>query len=370
MAAGYVYSLKDNIPYGQHAQNNRYIAEISRKGTGASKAGAKIIARAQEKSGKMMSDSLTQASKAQEQRLIQINSAVVDQTRIMGMGMKVMDNSLKDGFYQVSNELQSISQSMNTVNETILMVGNNLSNGISSLKSSFDMGMAAVVSQFELQRKELKEGLENVADILKNRRKTEAMELFNDAKTEFENFLQFPEEIQFLNDSFEYLTKSIEIYKGNPYVYLYLGHAYKEYSEKINPNFSLDNYKTCATYAKGIRNDNLAAFGYFLAGWMSYVCNDVNQAVELTLLSIQFDGQSYPEAYYNLAKFYAFQGNTNESLKYLDIAIKQFDPHYSVKPFYDNDFNKMQDELSKYYKNIRDEEKLKLENKLSSFIGK
>lgn len=360
MAAGYVYSLKDNIPYGQHAQNNRYIAEMSRQGTNASKSGAKIIAMAQTKSEKMMSDSIYQANKAQEQRLFEIKSTIGDQTRVLDMRMK-------DSFSEVTNELQHISMGMSGVKESVLLVGEGLHNLISEFKADFDMGMTSILSQFELQRAELKEGIENLVNTLKNRRKIEAYELFNDAKIEFEKFLQFPEEKQFLNDTLEYLNKSIDIYKGNPYAYLYLGHAYKEHSANIDPILSLENYKTCATYAKGIQDDNLTAFGYFLAGWMSYVSNNVKQAIELTLLSLQYDKQSYPEAYYNLAKYYAFRGDAKNSLKYLDIAIKKFDAHYSNKPSFDSDFKEINTELSNYFEDIRNAERNELDSRLRMF---
>ncbi len=74
-----------------------------------------------------------------------------------------------------------------------------------------------------------------------------------------------------------------------------------------------------------------------------------------------------PEVYYNLAKYYAYLGEAEQSLGYLDHSIQQFDPLYSLKAEFDPDFEEIREELSAYFLRIRDQEAQQLKQKLSIF---
>ena len=62
-----------------------------------------------------------------------------------------------------------------------------------------------------------------------------------------------------------------------------------------------------------------------ILGWLYYVDNDIDKAIELTLQAIDEEFMHLPEVYYNLSKFYAVKKDSRNSLEYLDEAINRFD---------------------------------------------
>jgi tetratricopeptide (TPR) repeat protein len=357
--AGYVWSLKDNIPYAQHAQNNRYILEMKNNTASVSRQNTRAILKAQKDASRSISSALTHSSQAQEQNMKNIHSAIISQNELMHKESKNLQH-IEDGIDRLSDDMQHLASELSTINQNLIY-------GFSGLKASVDMLASTILSQFEMQREEIKVGFDNIINILETSKETEALERYHQATKSFKQFLNYPEHQLFLDNSIEYLDESIRIYKMNPYAYLYLGHSYKEPSDKFNPILSQKNYETCAIYAKGSEDKSLASLGYFLSGWMSYVNNNVSHAIELTEQSIYFDDKSYPEAYYNLAKYYANIGDAEKSLSNLNIAITKFDPEYSIKPYLDNDFKNIKTELDKFSITIRDKERERLLSKLKTF---
>ncbi len=290
---------------------------------------------------------------------MQIHESIVDQSRLMARGFPGIAVGIGD-------LAQVVHDSSNQVVNSVERASHDITKGIAGLCASFDMGMANIVTQFELQRKEINQGFLQLSSILENSRKVEAKERYLDGKTEYEKYLKFPDEMQFLHDALEYLQKSVEIYKGNPFSHFYLGHIYHEPTELHNLEKAFEHYKLCATYAKGIENKGLTGLGYFYAGWIAYVQKDTKTAIELSETALQFDDLN-PENYYNLAKFYAVERNVEKSLGYLDVAIRQFDPNYSLKASLDPDFKQIEPYLTKFFDALRDEEAKNLETRLRNF---
>ena len=325
------------------------------------------IAKANQKAGEQISENLQKGFHAIHQQQSQIHGAILTQTNDMNRGIDNLNMTVETGFNTLHNEMYQVGNKVDAVGQTLVAVGEHLSEGLASLKASFDIGMTKVISQFELQRSELKDGFNKLADLLENSRKTEARERYLDGKAEYEKYQQFPDEPQFLTDALEYLKLSIEIYKGNPYAHFYLGHIYQEPAIYYDLKKSLEHYKLCATYGKGTQNDSITALGYFNASWVSYVLEDVDEAINLAELSKNFD-DDLPENWYNLAKYHAYKKEPRKSLTYLDTAIKRFDPNYTVKANMDIDSTKnIKPALETYFLEIRDDEAKELDDKLKNF---
>ena len=176
-----------------------------------------------------------------------------------------------------------------------------------------------------------------------------------------------PDEPQFLQDALEYLLESVAIYRGNAFCHLYLGHIYQEPARFYDLEKAQNHYQLCATYAKGMPNNSLAALGYFMAAWISYVRKEVDAAIELAEKVAQFDPNGIPENYFNLAKYHACKKESKKALSYLDMAIQRFDPYYAVKASMDDDFQQIQPELDAFFMMIRDKEAKSLDQNLRAF---
>ena len=357
----------DKFDYYAHRQYNRFLNVL---GTGIQKVArehAETIARANLKAGREISNTLKEGFDGVQEGQTQIHEALLDQTQVIQKGLESIEISLDEGFDKVALGLNEVAGRVDRVGEVLVQTGDRLSLGLAGLKSSFDMGMMNIVSQFELQRTEIQEGFDLLTNILENNRKAEARERYRDGKEAYDKYLQHPDEPQFLTDALEYLKESVNIYKGNAFCHLYLGHIYQEPAQYYDLNRSLDHYKRCATYAKGMPNKGLAALGYFMAGWISYVLEDLDGAIEFSEKALEFDESGNPENYYNLAKFFAYMNQAEKALEYLDIAIQKFDPLYSLKASVDKDFANIQQPMDEYFVQLRDEEAKSLEKGLLDF---
>lgn len=360
-------SRSSNVDYYAHRQYNRFLNVL---GVGIQKVArehAETIAKANLKAGREISRTLQDGFQGVQEQQAQIHNALLDQTQVIQQGMEAIEISIDEGFDKVALGLNEVAGRVDQVSNVVIQTGEKLSQGLAGLKSSMDMGMMNIVSQFELQRTEIKEGFDLLTNILENNRKTEARERYRDGKEAYDKYLQHPDEPQFLTDALEYLKESVGIYRGNAFCHLYLGHIYQEPAKYYDLNRSLEHYKLCATYAKGMPNDGLAALGYFMAGWISYVLEDVEGAIELSEKALEFDQVGLPENYYNLAKFFACNKQEEKAIQYLDIAVRKFDPMYTLKASIDEDFSHVQEALDDYFIQIRDEEAKALEKSLHNF---
>ncbi len=353
--------------YLLHRQQHRFLNILGSGIQQLTQEHAQTIAKANLQAGKEISKSLDQGFQEVRKGQIQIHDALVDQTQVIQSGFDAVEFRLAAGFDQVAGGLNEVANRVDQVGAVIVETGERLFTGLAGIKASVDMGMVNVITQFELQRQEIQTGFEQLSDLLENNRKTEAQERYRDGATEYERYLQHPDEPQFLVDSLEYLQESVRIYRGNPFCHLYLGHIYQEPAQYFDLEKAQEHYRLCATYAKGLHNEMLAALGYFLAAWISYVRGDHREAIRLGEQSLEFDKEKIPENYYNLAKYHARAGNEDQSIEYLNTAIQQFDPFYSLKANMDADFEALRERLNSYFSKIRDEEAHLLAHKLSAF---
>lgn len=285
----------------------------------------------------------------------ELNQHVNQGFQELQQGQKEIHSALMHQTSQLHQDMESLELAVAT--------------GFTDVKASMDMGMAHIVSQVELQREELKEGFQEMSQLLENQLKTRAHERYLDGKLAYENFLQHPDEKQFLMDALTYFNESIEAYRGNPFCHLHLGHIYQKTEQPYDLEKAQNHYQLCATYAKGIQNDTLTAMGYFLASWISYVRGEVLEAIELGEKSIEFAPKAIPEAYYNLAKYHAHQEEAELALQYLKKAIQKFDPYYAVKANIDPDFEMIQAARDAFFEQLKTEEVSYWQNRLNTIKG-
>jgi len=300
-------------------------------------------------------------------------------TETMQKGMLSLNTTLDNGFYNISDGLAKINESLVIgfndlssgilqVNKSLIVGFDELKMGIKELGALFNIGFSSIIEQFELQRKESKKSQERIIEILQNRNKTYAYERFKDGKLEFESYLKFPEEVNLLEDSLNYILESIKIYNGNPYAHLYLGHIYQKPTFLFNLKKAKDHYRLCASHSKKNNLRRLTAKGFFLAGWASFANHKLNEAIELTEEAWEYDKENIPEICFNLAKFYAVKKIPDKSLYYLDIAIHKFDYKYSFKASLDRDFENISSEIANYFEEIRDKEAVNFAKAVMTFI--
>ena len=347
---------KSETAYFEHRQLNRFLNVLGVGIKQVAEDHARTIAEANRAAGKEISQTLKKGFDQVEEGQQAIHHALVDQTEVIFEGFQAVEHQLETGFEQTTRGLQEVAGRIDNVGEVVIETGEKLFHGLAGLKAAVDMGMMNIVSQFELQRTEIQQGFDLLADLLENNRKTEARERYRDGLEAYEKYLQHPDEPQFLKDARDYMLQSVEIYRGNPFCHLYLGHIYQEAAGLYDLDRSLEHFKLCATYAKGIPNASLTAVGYFLAAWTAYVKHDLDQAISLGKQSLEYNPSGIPENYYNLAKYHACKDLSQEALNFLDHAIKKFDPYYALKANLDSDFEGMKAELEAYFVQIREEE--------------
>lgn len=330
---------------------------------------ARTIAEANLQAGREISHTLKEGFQAVNEHQKAIHKAILTQTEVIESGFRTVEVKL-DALTEITGKgLNEVAGRIDNLGEVFIAGNDRLFLGLSGLKAGLDMGMMNIVTQFELQRNEIRKGFELLADILENARKSEARERYRDGKGSYEQYLRHPDEAQFLLDARDYLEKSVEIYRSHPFAHLYLGHIYQEPSITFDLSLALDHYKLAATYAKVIPNDGLAAVCYFMAGWIAYVLKDYEQALDLGQRAANYDPQGLPENYYNMAKYAACLQKPDKALHYLDISVQRFDPYYTVKADYDADFEWIRDDLDRYFNRIRDEARTWWDLELGKLLG-
>ncbi len=353
--------------YFRYRVKNRFLSVL---GLGIKKVSddhARKIAEVNLRIGKALNDTMKQGFEGVQRHQAEIHGALIDQTQVIQTGLDNIEFTLTKGFESTKDGLEDVAHSVDQVGEQVLASSERLAKGIAGLKAAVDMGMVSIVSQFELQREALQEGFQQLASLMENQRKTAAQERYLDGKIEYERYLAHPDEPQFLKDAHDYFHQSIKAYRGNPYCHLYLGHIYQEAAAYYNITLAKEHYGLCATYAKGMNNKGLAALGYFLSAWMAYVEKSLEEAIQLGLKSIEYDPLGLPEAWYNLAKYYAAQQDGESAIYYLDHAVCHFDPLYTLKASLDPDFSSIKEDLDQYFIKIRDQEAKLLAEKMRNF---
>ena len=370
MLIPYVRSAKDTDPKNSWLRQRvlKRFVHVAGKGVRRlSREEALRIAELNMRMGQVLNQNLVRGFEGLQKGQAEIHHALIDQSEIIQTGFDNVEFALHKGFEMARDGLEDVAHSVDQVGELVLKTGDQLDKGLTGIKASVDMGMMNIVSQFELQREEMQQGLGRLAHLLENQHKTRAKERYEDGKGAYEHYLRHPDEPQFLDDAQDYLLQSLEAYRGNPFCHLYLGHLYQEASSHYDLDKSLQHYQHCATYAKGLEHRSLAALGYFMAAWIAYVSGNAEEASHLGQLSLEYDPDGLPEAWYNLAKYHAHLAQPEPALERLDVAVRRFDPLYSIKADIDPDFEHIQKPLENYFERIRKEEAQALRDKLHRF---
>lgn len=241
-----------------------------------------------------------------------------------------------------------------------------LADGIVSLRADFDIAMGKVISQFEMMRSEIQNGLERIIDILQNKRKIDAQEHFQDALEFYRDGCRFPDKPQWFDDALKHFLASVDQYERNPLAHFHIGHIYHYEQKHQDFERALEHYRLCYTYGEANESDNpITAQGYFYAGWLcAAVFDDLDEAISLTEKVLEFDSR-IGEAHYHLAKFYSLQGKANVSTKYLKHTIELFDRNYCIKASADPDFNDIRNEINGLFTRLKDDAKNRLEEILT-----
>lgn len=340
--------------YLRHQQWHRFVNYVGEGVRQIAREHARTIAEAHIRAGQQIDSTLKGGFEQVQKSQRNIHEALIDQTGVIRRGLDAIELELERGFEQTGRQLEELTSRVDNLGHIVIETGDRLFKGMSGIKASMDMGMMNIITQFELQRGEMREGLDKIAHLLENQHQSRANERFRDGKEAFDNYVQHPDEPQFLLDAKKYFNESVEFYRGNPFAHLYLAHIYHEAGLLYDLERAQEHYQLCATYAKGIHNDPLTALGYFMAAWIAYVRGNVEEAVSLGQQGLQYD-VSIPEAYYNLGKYNARLQQPNEAIIHLDHAIQYFDPLYSVKANMDEDYLSISGDLNQYFMRIRDE---------------
>jgi tetratricopeptide (TPR) repeat protein len=298
---------------------------------------------------------------------IRIHEALLSQTDAIQDGFDRVALAIDEQREQQALDAEALREEERASRASIEKQTDVVAKGFAHLASRVDMGMSGLLAQFELQRAEMQEGLNKISAILSNQHKTNAQERFLDGQTAYGQYLRHPDEPRLLLDAENYLQASVDSWRGNPFAHLYLGHIYHEAGPVHDLQKAQSHYLDCATYAKGIDNRTLAAQAYMMAGWLAYVRRLPARAVELGKLAVEYDPEGLPEAYFNLGKYLAHLGKAEEAIAQLDIAIKSFDPLYSLKASLDQDYSSLGTPLDDYFHQLKTEEQAHWDARLSVF---
>lgn len=219
----------------------------------------------------------------------------------------------------------------------------------------------------EVKNGELTEGLDVVRDTMTFGKHNEELRIFEESISLYDKYLENPTKTELLNQSLKGINQSIEGYNKNYYAYFYLGLIYHRPTDIFDLQKSIEAFTIAEKYA--LENDEKffgAYIGYIL-GWIYYIEGDVDEAIKISLKSLDKDSIILSETYFNLAKFYAIKKDAVNSIKYLDIAVSNTDNFYTLKADIDDDFTLIKEDLEKYFIYLRDTARKKVDSALIEF---
>lgn len=325
--ATYPLILSPSFSYEDHLMHNAYVSDIN---LGISQIGSDI--------------SYGQRRIAET---IEENSSFISSTILSGT------NQISD---YISELTDVVEFGLEQVNE-----------GISGLRSDFNIAMGQVITQFEMMRSEMQEGFNKIGYLLENKRKVEAHEHFSDALKFYNDGCRFPNKSDWFENSLKHFLLSLESYDRNPLAHLHVGHIYHYQKALRNFDKAMNHYEKCGTYGEAdSTNFSVAAQGYFYAGWLkAAVYKDIEEAINLTKMSTELDPK-LSESYYHLAKFYILNKNKSMPLNYLEKVIVEHDRNYCVKVSKDPDFDPIRQDVNHLIIRLKERALKKIESELST----
>ena len=233
--------------------------------------------------------------------------------------------------------------------------------------SSFTIEIADIISVDEMRYGDLAKGIEIIKDSMIFADKGDAFESFCDYLQKYTSYLENPSEFQLIEESRIGFENCIKAYPENPYAHFLNGLVYHRPTKFHNPDTALACFRNAKKYSQEIEDHYMKALSGFMISWLCYVKKDLDVAISELLEVSDEEFMRIPEVYYNLSKFYAYNNDAENSIKYLDEAVTRFDYFYSLKADIDDDFIPIKKELIKYFKKIIADEKDKISENLKQY---
>lgn len=234
------------------------------------------------------------------------------------------------------------------------------------LGATFTFEMLDIVWLNETANTEIQNALDVIKDSLIFSGKGELNDIFTGLTQKYLKYLENPSDNKLFSEIKEGIEECIKNYNENPFSHIFLGMIFLRPSRYFDMNKANEEFLSAKKYSLEIENHYILGYCNFVLAWIAYLNDDTDSAIELSNEAIDSEFMNIPEIYFNLAKFYASRKDHENALKYLDEAIKRFDFFYSVKADIDEDFSLIKNELTLYFKKLRDEEKAKVNEKLYS----
>lgn len=345
------YSLQAEEDYEMFLEQQRYSASLEDgivKLVSRTEEGLESVRQEVEDAGSKVARHVTAGNIATNYQLYRIGRLIEEDTGRIEV-------ALRTGFSGANKRLSRIDDSLRSGFRAVHYRLKRVDRGIAGLRADFNIAMGKVLLQFELSTGSLRTGLDEIAGLLRNPRKTEAREHFEDGMKCYSEGCAQPEHEQWFADALNYFRKSVELHSRNPVAHLHLGHIRHYQREHRDFAEAIRHYRSCYVYAQtDPKQQGLAAQGYFYAGWLEAAANkNFKEAITLTLKALELD-PNLPEAHYNLAKFYSCAGEKEAALKYLATAVTRFDRSYLIKATADRDFDGLQEEIFALHERLRD----------------
>ncbi|MDA3778809.1 MAG: hypothetical protein PF487_01015 [Bacteroidales bacterium] len=219
----------------------------------------------------------------------------------------------------------------------------------------------------EVANGDLTDDMDVVRDSMTFGEHIKELEIFEKSIEQYSKYLENPAKYFYLENALEGFNKTIEGYKENPFAHFYIGLIYHRPTDLFNLQKSIEAFKNAEKYALEKEEKIFAAYVDYILGWIYYIEGDIDEAIKVSLNSLDKDSIILSETYYNLAKFYAIKKDAINSVKYLDIAVANSDNFYTLKANIDDDFLPIKDELEKYFTHLRDSARKIVDEALSEF---
>lgn len=235
----------------------------------------------------------------------------------------------------------------------------------SHLGAAFSIDMLDIVWIFEMASGEVTGGLEVIKDSMNFCDKGSTFDLTIESSKKYLKYLENPSDHGLLVNVKQGFEDCIKEYDGNPFAHFMLGLIYHRPTVFYDLKKSIFEFSKAKEFFVEIENHYLKELTDFILAWLYYIDSDTDKAIELSLEAIEEKFMSIPEIYYNVSKYYASKNDSENSIKYLDEAIRKFDYFYAIKADIDDDFNNIKPELTKYFFKLKEEEKSKIMLKLN-----
>ncbi|MCP4714120.1 MAG: hypothetical protein GY868_03300 [Deltaproteobacteria bacterium] len=242
-----------------------------------------------------------------------------------------------------------------------------LTGGLTQLKSDFNMSMGGALAVFDLQSPALSKGFEKITKSLYRERMSDSVDLMKEAFGQYREALKHLDQQILFSDALRSFNKSIEGHQFKALAYLYIGHIYHYQPKNCDFRKAWDHYKLACTFSEGKAGmDGIATLGYFYAGWISgAVFGNYIEAIDLTEKALKINPK-LSEAQYHLVKLHAVKGDHRSATEAFKTTMQKHDHRYCRKAEHDHDLNTLHDMLNKVIYETAENDLAELQQMLDS----